>query len=154
MVYIHTSKNAAQNEGPCLSICNRVPDSGYVDDFVVMALTPEGLQRLIDAVLSFCLLMRMVISIPKMMVLVFNVEFPGPLQWLCNSELLQIGTQFKYMGLIFKKLGSLQATFSHLKQNMWAAWSLLKRQYGCLQRLASVGLLFRLYSVCVPPASS
>ena len=80
-----------------------------------MASTPEGMQRLIDAMFSFRLLMGMVISIPKTMVLVFNVEILGPLQWLCNSEPLQTVTQFKYLGLIFKNLGGLQATFPHLK---------------------------------------
>ena len=72
-------KECCPNEGLWLSTGHRVPDLGYADDFVLMASTPEGLQRLIDAVISFCLLMGMVISIPKTMVLVFNVEFIGPL---------------------------------------------------------------------------
>ena len=45
-------------------------------------------------------------------------------------------------------------TFGPLKSNMSAAWALLKRQYGRLQCLSSVGLLFRLYRVCVPSTAS
>ena len=32
----------------------RVPDIGYADDFVLLADTLEGLQRLIDATMAFC----------------------------------------------------------------------------------------------------
>ena len=32
---------------------------------------------------------------------------------------------------------------------MYGAWALLKRQYGRLQCLSSVGLLFRIYMVCL-----
>ena len=39
-----------------------------------------------------------------------------------------------------------------LKRKMFAAWALLKRQYGRLQCLASVGLMFRVFEACVPPA--
>ena len=42
----------------------------------------------------------------------------------------------------------------NLKQKMHGAWALLQRQYGRLQCLSSVGLLFRFYMVCVPPMAS
>ena len=37
---------------------------------------------------------------------------------------------------------------------MFAAWALLQRQYGRLQCLSSVGLLFRPYMVCFPSTAS
>ena len=45
-------------------------------------------------------------------------------------------------------------TFPMLKKNMFGAWALLKRQYGRLQCLASVGLMFRVYEACVPSTAS
>ena len=39
------------------------------------------------------------------------------------------------------------------QNKMIGAWALLKRQYGYLQCLASVGLIFRVYVACVPQGS-
>ena len=49
---------------------------------------------------------------------------------------------------------SMAVTFPMLKRKMFAAWALLKRQYGRLQCLASVGLMFRAYEACVPLAAA
>ena len=62
--------------------------------------------------------------------------------------------QLKYLGVIFTAHTCISLTFGPLKRNMSAAWALLKRQYGRLQCLSSVGLLFRLYMVCVPSTAS
>ena len=45
-------------------------------------------------------------------------------------------------------------TFPLLKKNMFGAWALLKRQCGRLQCLASVGLMFGVYEVCVPSSAA
>ena len=45
-------------------------------------------------------------------------------------------------------------SFVNRKQKMYGAWALLQRQYGRLQCPSSVGLLFRVYMVCVPPTAS
>ena len=37
---------------------------------------------------------------------------------------------------------------------MFGAWALLKRQYGRLQCLTSVGLMFGVYKACVPPTAA
>ena len=69
-----------------------------------MVSTPQGLQRLIDLVCDFCALMGMVISVPKTKVLIFNSAFPGPFQWTCGGEQLEIVSEFKYLGIIFSAL--------------------------------------------------
>ena len=114
----------------------------------------RGLQRLIDLVCEFCALIGMVISVPKTKVLIFNTGFPGPLQWICEGEQLQIVSEFKYLGIIFSALYGMAPAFPKLKKNMFAAWALLKRQYGRLQCLTSVGLMFRVYDICVPPTAA
>ena len=68
----------------------------------------------------------------------------APYQWLCNGEQLEVVSTFKYLGLTFHAEHDLQPTFLALKQKMFASWALLKRQYGRLQCLSSVGLMFRL----------
>ena len=111
---------------------------------------PQGLQRLIDLVCEFCVFMGMVVSVVKTKVMVFTLAFPGPFQWTCGGEQLEIVIDFKYLGILFNALDGMAVTFPMLKKNMFGAWALLKRQYGRLQCLASVGLMFRVYEACVP----
>lgn len=67
-------------------------------------------------------------------------------------EQLEILVEIQYLGSLFNALHSMAMTLPMLKKRMFAAWALLKRQYGRLQFLASVGLIFTVYKACVPPA--
>ena len=140
--------------GPALADGRLVPDLGYADDFLLLALSAEGVQQLLDSTGNFCASMGMIISVPKTKVIVFNHPYPIPYQWTVSAELLEIVSQIKYLGVIFTAQGDFSPTFGHLRRNMCAAWALLKRQYGRLQCLSSVGLLFRLYMACVPTTAS
>ena len=139
---------------PVLSSGVQVTDLAYADDVALMAQSPQGLQRLIDLVCEFCVFMGMVVSVVKTKVMVFNLAFPGPFQWTCGGEQLEIVIDFKYLGILFDALDGMAVTFPMLKKNMFGAWALLKRQYGRLQCLASVGLMFRVYEACVPSTAS
>ena len=141
-------------EGPQLRSGQRVPDLGYVDDFVLLASTPEGLQRLIDAAAEFCTQVGMQISSEKTKVLVFGSSLPGPHQWYCDGSPLEWVDKFDYLGITFAATCGLHQTFGKLQKNMWAAWALLQRQFGKLQCSTSVWLLLRVYDVCVPPTAS
>ena len=112
------------------------------------------LQRLIDLVCKFCALVGMNVSLAKIKVMVFNIAFPGPLQWTCGGYQLEVVVDFKYLGILSNALHGMAVTFPMLKKNMFGAWALLKRQYGRLQCLASVGLMFRVYEACVPPTAA
>ena len=129
---------------PMLSSGIVLPNLDYADDTALMASSAHGLQHLINDVSAFCNLMGMIISVVKTKILVFNARYPGPYQWLCNGEQLEVVSTFKYLGLTFHAEHDLQPTFLALKQKMFASWALLKRQYGRLQCLSSVGLMFRL----------
>ena len=139
---------------PVLSSGMQITDLAYADDVTLMALSPQGLQRLIDLVCEFCTFMGMVVSVAKTKVMVFNIAFPGPFQWTCGAEQLEIVLDFTYLGILFNALHGMAVTFPMLKRNMFGAWALLKRQYGRLQCLASVGLMFRVYEACVPPTAA
>lgn len=140
-------------QGPVLSDGRRVPDLGYADDFVLLAASPDDLQRLIDATAAFCVATGMQICIQKTKVLVFAKRWPGPYQWLCNQHPLEWIDKIRYLGLQFDSCVGLHATYSSLHGKMWAAWALLQKQFRQLQCAASIGLLFRLYKTCVPPTA-
>ena len=111
---------------------HRVGILGYADDFVLIADTPEGLQQLIDAAAEFCGAIGMIISVPKTQTLVFSATVQHYALWHCQGHQLQQVDRFRYLGLLFSAQGGLEATFTPLKQKMFAAWALLKRQYGNL----------------------
>ena len=133
---------------PMLSSGVLLPDLDYADDTALMASSAHSLQHLINDVSTFCIIMGMIISVAKTKVLVFNAGYPGPYQWLCNGEQLEVVSTFKYLGLVFHAEHGLQPTFMALKQKMFASWALLKRQYGRLQCLSSVGQMFRALHIC------
>ena len=139
---------------PVLSTGVPVPDLAYADDVTLMASSPQGLQRLIDLVCEFCAPLGMIVCVAKTKVMVFNIAFPGPFQWTCGGEQLDIVVDFKYLGILFNAVHGMAVTFPRLKKKMFGAWALLKRQYGRLQCLASVGLMFRVYEACVPPTAA
>ena len=86
-----------------------------------MASTAHSLQNQIQLVSAFCCLVGMVISIPKTEFMAFNTTYPGPYQWLCNDEQLEIVSSFKQLGFLFHAEHGLQRTFPVLKQKMFAA---------------------------------
>ena len=141
-------------EGPTLDQDTKVPILGYADDFVLLADSPAGLQELIDAAATFCDMVGMIICTVKTKVVVFMPQPMPPVPWYCKGQSLQQVQEFKYLGLMFSAQGGMQTTFPGLKRKMTAAWALLRRQYGKLSCASSVGLLLRLYDVCVPPTGS
>ena len=103
---------------PMLSSGAVMPNSDYADDTALMAARPLSLQHLTNTVSAFCILMGMIISVAKTKVLVFNSNYPGPYQWLCNGQQLEIVSAFKYLGVTFHAEHGLQPTFLALKQKM------------------------------------
>ena len=131
-----------------------MPILGYADDFALLATTPVGLQRSLDAVFELCQSIGMVVSIDKSKVMVFSPCMVGPYQWSCGGVPLQWVAQYKYLGIIFDAVQGMGLTFDRLRSRMMGSWAQLRRQYGNLQCVRSVGLLLQLYDACVPPAGS
>ena len=135
--------------------CGRhVPDLGYADDFALLATTPVDLQRSINAVFRLCQSISMIVSTNKTKVMVFSPCMSGPYQWWCGDTLLEWVPQYKYLGIVFDAVQGISLTFDKLKNKMLGSWAQLRRQYGKLQCVRSVGLLLHLYNACVPPTGS
>ena len=46
--------------------------------------------------------------------MVFNIAFPGPLQWTCGGEQLEVVIDFEYLGILFYALHGMAVTFPML----------------------------------------
>ena len=121
---------------------------------MLLAANQADLQKLIDAVAEFCSLNGMVISTKKTKVMVFSEAVHAPVHCSCYGQLLECVREFKYLGILYSGTHGCHSTFDLLHQKMWKAWALLQQQYGKLHCASSVGLLMRLYDVCVPPTAS
>ena len=66
---------------------------------MLAATSPAGLQRRLDTAGRYLASMAKVISIPKTLVLVFNLAFSMPYQWTINWATLQIVAQVKDLAL-------------------------------------------------------
>ena len=104
--------------GPQLYCGTRVRDLGYADDFALLATTPAGLQKLIDATQEFCVQTGMVICPDKTKVVVFSAGAPEAIEWRCGSAELDCVQQYKYLGVIFDAQAGMNATFATLQRNL------------------------------------
>lgn len=141
-------------EGPMLHGGRPVPDLAYADDVTLLAVSPEGLQRLIACASAFCAAVGLAISPGKTNIVVFGSPDPVSFPWTCDGQPVQCCSSVKYLGLMVDSQRGILQTFTFLHQKMWAAWSQLRRQYANLRCAMSISLLLRVYEVCVPPVAS
>ena len=140
--------------GPLLREGPRVPDLEYADDVVLLATTPEGLQRLIDAASRFCAEVGLRVNPAKTFVMAFG---QAPASWpllSCCGQLVPCTDSGKYLGVQLDAARGIIGTCASLHHKMCAAWALLRRQYAGLHCATSMALLLKLYRACVPPVAS
>jgi hypothetical protein len=75
----------------------------FVDDLVLMASTPEGLQRQIDALANFCDLRQPTVNLGKTKVLIFNASKSSltDLHFHYKGAEIEITTTYTYLGVQF-----------------------------------------------------
>jgi hypothetical protein len=75
----------------------------FADDLVLLASTPEGLQRQIDALASFCDLRQLMVNLGKTKVLIFNASKSSltDLHFYYRGAEIEITTTYTYLGVQF-----------------------------------------------------
>jgi hypothetical protein len=75
----------------------------FVDDLVLLASTPEGLQRQIDALANFCDLRQLTVNLGKTKVLIFNASKSSltDLHFYYRGAEIEITTTYTYLGVQF-----------------------------------------------------
>ena len=77
----------------------------YADDICLLALSPEQLQALIDALAAYCATLQMEISVPKTKVMVVSAVPALIVTFTCNGRPVEQVATFKYLGLHFQQSG-------------------------------------------------
>jgi hypothetical protein len=73
----------------------------FADDLVLLASTPEGLQRQIDALAIFCDLQQLTVNLGKTKVLIFNASksYLTYLHFYYPGAEIEITTTYTYIGV-------------------------------------------------------
>ena len=88
----------------------------YADDIVIFANTKEQLQNSLDLLLEYCNRWKLTINISKTKVIVFRNGgvLPQEMKFYYNGEVLEIVSEFKYLGIVFTPGGSFSGAQSTL----------------------------------------
>jgi hypothetical protein len=103
----------------------------FVDDLVLLASTPEGLQRQIDALANFCDLRQLTVNLGKTKVLIFNASKSSltDLHFYYRGAEIEITTTYTYLGVQFTgpRFGMRQALQPRLSKG-YGSLALIERQ--------------------------
>lgn len=79
----------------------------YADDTVLLAESPEELQRQIDCFHTYCIKWNLKMNIDKSKIIVFSKgRRKENIQIKYNDKLIEVVTDFNYLGIVFSRSGS------------------------------------------------
>ena len=93
----------------------------YADDIVLVAETPEALQRMINRMVDYCNKWSLTINIDKSKILIFQKHTrrrKREEKWSIGSTEIEVVKNYKYLGVWFSPSGNFK---DHLKQKLVAA---------------------------------
>lgn len=123
----------------------------YADDLVLISQTANGLQKLLDKLKTYCDMWNLKVNTDKTKVIIFNKS--GKLlkgfSFSYETQLIELVTEYKYLGIIFKASGSFTYASSILsKKASKAMFCMLKTLDSENINIASH---VKLFETCVKP---
>ena len=101
----------------------------YADDTVLMAETPEDLQKQLNIFHDYCLAWKLKVNIDKTKIVCFtNGRLPQNLQFTYSNSEIEIVKEFNYLGLLLTKTGNFKRAIKTLAdKGTKAMYEILKR---------------------------
>ena len=101
----------------------------YADDTVLMAETPEDLQKQLNIFHDYCLAWKLKVNIDKTKIVCFtNGRLPQNLQFTYSNSEIEIVKEFNYVGLLLTKTGNFKRAIKTLAdKGTKAMYEILKR---------------------------
>ena len=127
----------------------------YADDMVLLADTPQTLQRQLDLLHEFCLTKDMEVNVPKTEIVVFRhsqrpVAGAGVWSWQYNGQPLQVSAEFRYLGIILHDTrGVMAAVPSLVTAAKRATYAMISRFRVC--KIRDIALKLKLFQALVAP---
>jgi hypothetical protein len=95
----------------------------FADDVILLASSPEGLQRQLDALALFCDLRQLMVNLGKTKVMIFNgskkILFDH--HFFFKGEEIEITNTYTYLGVLFTgpRFSLWHALQPRVKQGLW-----------------------------------
>lgn len=101
----------------------------YADDTVILSESANGLQSALDVYNEYCKQWKLTVNMNKSMVIVFSKGRHLNYNFTLNDNNMEVGNEYKYLGVLFSRSGSFFAAKKHLvSQAEKAMYSLIKKQ--------------------------
>ena len=122
----------------------------YADDTVLMAETPETLQKQLDIFHEYCLKWKLKVNVDKTKIVCFsNGRLPQNLRFTFDNREVEVVKEFNYLGILLTKTGNFKrAIKSQTDKGTKAMYEILKR--GKLHNL-SISCQLDLFDKVVKP---
>ena len=90
----------------------------YADDTVLIAETADGLQKMLDALLTYTKKWNLTVNIDKTKILVFRngKKLTGHVNWTYDGKNIEVVDQFNYLGMLFNYNGKFTQTQRHVAE--------------------------------------
>ena len=133
----------------------------YADDLTLLSTTPEGLQRQLDALHSFCEAAQLDVNLTKTEIVVFNPpriisaanRRRRPPTWHLNGNPINTTTTFRYLGITFDAKKGITTAPTHLFEAGQRALHALWRRCAEL-KITTPAILCNLFDSLVAPVLS
>ena len=100
----------------------------YADDTVILSESAEDLQLGLQAYAEYCSIRKLEVNVAKTKVLTFSKAKILNYEFKYKVEILEVMSEFKYLGILFSKNNSFFKTKKHIAdQGIKAVYSLLKK---------------------------
>lgn len=100
----------------------------YADDTVIMTETADDLQKALDEFHVYCSQWKLNVNVEKTKILVFS-KGPKPKNiFYYNNNVVEIVSEFKYLGIVFFRSGSFCKAKKHLvEQAQKSMYSIIRK---------------------------
>ena len=122
----------------------------YADNTALLAESREDLQTALDSFEQYCRMWKLTVNIEKTKIIVFGRgKMKSDLAFHLNNQNIEIVKHFKYLGVIFSRGGSFQASIKHNCEQAAKAMFLLIRKMKTLD--LSVDTQIELFDKMIKP---
>ncbi len=125
----------------------------YADDIILMSTSPEGLQRQLDALASFCELRQLTVNLSKTKVVIFEARKSDCKEFVFSGTTVERHDEYRYLGFVFHATKNMAHGVEYLVAAAKKAVHAMRRRCISLH-LSDPATICKLFDILVLPILS